>query len=785
VDFYNKVIIPYVVEVTEMVEKVIVLPEFDMSQYVTILKKEVSTIAKDVASQLMDTKVVKLVQEKVNELKSLYPTEFSLLEDVYTNVILPTSTEVLTMVNKIVAVPAFDYQKYFTVIITDVPELFNKLSQRILSTQIVNKLRAAYPTLFITTEDIFSNVIVPTMNDIVAFVKKVTTLPVDFQEYMAVTKVEVPVFVSHFMQRVLDTLLVKDLKAAFPTVFEMSEDLYTKVIFPTLGDVTVFAEKLIAFPAVDFQETFKQYWAFIKAEVPPMFNKFIQRLPETKLVQKIKTMFPMVFEVAGDFYTKIIVPTASDFATVVEKLLEIPLSDIVEAVQQCWNILKVEIPTLMGKFFGRLPETQIVMMIKEKSTVLIQLLKEKLTELKAQYPEATALIMDFYNQVAVPAYSDLAVVYGKLTKISDVYQVRDLLATEIMVFIRHLQENFSNTEIGKIVITKFMEVTEILKIVTTKFFELLDSYPEEYQTVLRIYNQISQVTSKITAITPTDILAAVKSYINDDLHITFSISAEKFTVVFPLPLSVETVHNYYQIITVNAPSFAANVVAQWVAKGLNLYKQIEAKMPVIVEYINTKAPIYLQYIKNHLDTLKVTIPQYVEQIQANLPKYLEEVQKVMLPYIQELASMVKTYFEFARNSVYGKLVEKKVGEMVKLFIAKLNEVMNLYPKEYQAIMDLLSLYMNICMDYAAWAINTVVEYPPIQKAIEYILNLTPAKAQASLVTVMEFVMSTMKQLEAKVDFLIAAIPKEIPAFFEMHLPKFIITIISAIISFLY
>lgn len=72
----------------------------------------------------------------------------------------------------------------------------------------------------------------------------------------------------------------------------------------------------------------------------------------------------------------------------------------------------------MGKFFERLPETQIVMLIKEKATVLIQLLQEKLTELKAQYPEATAFILDFYNQVAVPAYSDLAVVYGKLTKIS-------------------------------------------------------------------------------------------------------------------------------------------------------------------------------------------------------------------------------------------------------------------------------------------------------------------------------------------------------------------------------
>ena len=99
-------------------------------------------------------------------------------------------------------------------------------------------------------------------------------------------------------------------------------------------------------------------------------------------------------------------------------LINIFFADILEAGQQYLNILKVEMPTLMGKLLGRLPETKIVMFIKEKSTVLIQLLQEKLTELKAQYPEATAFILDFYTQVAVPAYSELAVVYGKLTKVS-------------------------------------------------------------------------------------------------------------------------------------------------------------------------------------------------------------------------------------------------------------------------------------------------------------------------------------------------------------------------------
>merc|ERR1711962_422007 len=757
VDFYNKVVIPYITEVTEMVEKFLVLPDFDVSQYVTIFKKEASAIVKNLYTQLMDTEVVMLMKEKFNELKSLYPTEFSLLEDVYTKVILPSSTEFFAMVNKMVAAPAFDYQQYWNIVITDVPELFNKLSQRILSTQIVNKLRAAYPGLFIITEDIYSNVIVPTVNDIVAFVKKMTSLPIDFQEYWTITKAEVPVFVTKFMQRVLDTQLFKDLKQAFPIVFEMSEDLYTKVILPTLGDALVLAEKLVDVPVVDFQETFKQYWAFIKAEVPPMFNKFVQRLPETKLVKKITTVFPMVFNVAGDFYTKVVAPTTSDFATVVEKLLEIPVSDILLAGQQYWNILKVEMPTLMGKFFGRLPETKLVILIKEKSTVLIQLLQDKLTEMKAQNPEATAFILDFYNKFAVPAYSELAVLYGKLTKVSDIYEVRDLLVTEIMVHVRHLQEKLSNTE--------------IVKMITAKFFELLEKYPNEYQAVVQFYNQISQLTV-------SDVLTAVKSYINNELHITFSVTAEKFTVVFPLPVSVQTVRNYYQIITVNVPTYVADVVAQWIAQGRDLYKQIEAKIPIIVEYINTQAPIYVEFVNNHLETLKVYINNQLETLKVTIPQY------VVVPYFQDLASTLKTNFELAKNSEFGKLVEKKVGEFVQLLITKQNEVMNLYPKEYQAIMDFVSLYMNICMDYAAWALNTIVEYPPVQKAIEYLVGPTPEKAQASLDTVMDFAMSAVTKLEAKVNDLIAAIPEDIPAFLEMHLPAFIISLMKSVIAYL-
>ena len=92
--------------------------------------------------------------------------------------------------------------------------------------------------------------------------------------------------------------------------------------------------------------------------------------------------------------------------------------DIEAAIQEYLNILKVDIPTLMGTFFARLPETQIVKLFMAKSTELIILLQEKLTVLKNQYPMLYATVIDLFNKVVVPAYSDLIVIYGKLTMIA-------------------------------------------------------------------------------------------------------------------------------------------------------------------------------------------------------------------------------------------------------------------------------------------------------------------------------------------------------------------------------
>merc|ERR1719369_1913540 len=92
-------------------------------------------------------------------------------------------------------------------------------------------------------------------------------------------------------------------------------------------------------------------------------------------------------------------------------------------------------------------------------------------------------------------------------------------------------------------------------------------------------------------------------------------------------------------------------------------------------------------------------------------------------------------------------------------------------------MNFLTLYINICIDYMTWAMNTIVEYPPVMKTITYIMSLTPAKIQEILFMFKDLAMSTLSQIEARLDELIAALPKEMPAFFKMHIPAFFISFI--------
>merc|ERR1712142_923469 len=402
-----------------------------------------------------------------------------------------------------------------------------------------------------------------------------------------------------------------------------------------------------------------------------------------------RTTYPAVFKIIEDLYNQILIPTYNDILQFIQKVAALPID-----FQIYLTTLQAEVPTLVNNFVERLSIPELVNKLKTL--------------------ELYAIALDFYTKVAVPAVSDLTMLFNKIFQITDVYQLRDFIVMDVLSFVNNLLNNISTTDL----FSKLMAV----------FDQVIAAYPDEYDMILKTYKQMTEVTVG-------NVISAINSYLFEKFGMSFSISAEKFTAVFPLPVNVATVKAYYQMITVYAPAYAIEALSQGVDQGRLVYK-------------------------------------YINDMQAVLPQYIEQAQAYVLPYVKESMAMMETSYNVVRASTYGKLAEEMVKNIIDLIFTKFNEIVELYPNEIQAVQDFVVLYVSICTDYATWIINTVFEHPIVQKILNYIATLTPEKAQADLTPVLEFVMSVLPQVQSTVNELIATLPKDIPTFVKLHIPFF-------------
>merc|ERR1712142_1282073 len=402
-----------------------------------------------------------------------------------------------------------------------------------------------------------------------------------------------------------------------------------------------------------------------------------------------RTTYPAVFKIIEDLYNQILIPTYNDILQFIQKVAALPID-----FQIYLTTLQAEVPTLVNNFVERLSIPELVNKLKTL--------------------ELYAIALDFYTKVAVPAISDLTMLFNEIIQITDVYQLRDFMVMDVLLFVNNMLKNISTTDL----FSKLMAV----------FDQVIAAYPEEYDLILKTYKQITEVTL-------SNVISAINSYLFEKFGMSFSISAEKFTAVFPLPVNVATVKAYYQIITIYAPAYAIEALSQGVDQGRLVYK-------------------------------------YINDMQAVLPQYIEQAQAYVLPYVKESMAMMETSYNVVRASTYGKLAEEMVKNIIDLIFTKFNEIVELYPNEIQAVQDFVVLYVRVCSDYATWIINTVFEHPIVQKILNYIATLTPEKAQADLTPVLEFVMSVLPQVQSTVNELIATLPKDIPTFVKLHIPFF-------------
>ncbi|CAL4060730.1 unnamed protein product, partial [Meganyctiphanes norvegica] len=217
---------------------------------VNFMKQELATLLTNFISQLRSSKALMQFQEKFSELKTLYPKECGVLEYVYTDIISPTMSDSLEIIYFILNTP--DVFQHWEIVVSDLREVSAMFTRRLLNTPLLMDLRTTYPAAFEIAEDLYNNVVLTTYNEVIQFIMKIRSLPVDFKLYWQTIQVEVPTLARQFTQRLLDTQLVKQLVSSllstFPNVYNVASSLYNGVLMPTLDDILTVLEKLISLP---------------------------------------------------------------------------------------------------------------------------------------------------------------------------------------------------------------------------------------------------------------------------------------------------------------------------------------------------------------------------------------------------------------------------------------------------------------------------------------------------------------------------------------------------------
>merc|ERR1712142_1043758 len=427
-----------------------------------------------------------------------------------------------------------------------------------------------------------------------------------------------------------------------------------------------------------------------------------------------RTTYPAVFKIIEDLYNQILIPTYNDILQFIQKVAALPID-----FQIYLTTLQAEVPTLVNNFVERLSIPELVNKLKTL--------------------ELYAIALDFYTKVAVPAVSDLTMLFNKIFQITDVYQLRDFIVMDVLSFVNNLLNNISTTDL----FSKLMAV----------FDQVIAAYPDEYDMILKTYKQMTEVTVG-------NVISAINSYLFEKFGMSFSISAEKFTAVFPLPVNVATVRAYYQMITVYAPAYAIDqgrLVYKYIeAQGRFLFKYMSNILPGIIDYIITQGPIYLQYVVDYVQMIQVGIFNLLELDDDEVEELIDMVFEPLEP--------LGPYIEQIQVIIFGS--EEEAGERLdyyadlffdNVFMPILEIVFNI-KFNIEIYMEFAHLAIEMIMDLA---INPVLEHPAIQPIYEYIVNLTPEKAQTDLAPVLDFVMSVLREVS-----------KDITTFIKLHIPFF-------------
>merc|ERR1711970_300026 len=623
-------------------------------------------------------------------------------------------------------------------VLNELPTLLNTLKIKLV--ELINKYWPVVKNWVMKMWQVLSE------GDVIAFIKN---LHIELVHCWDILKTEVPVIYNNLMATLMNTELWKVLHDLVMEIInalpiELITKYWTIVKNWVLNMWVAYEADVMAFLTTVTTELVR-YWQILKVEITIIFNNFMAALKNTELwkilngmVNEIMTRYPAVFNILADFHNKVILTTVTELEKLVSSIMALPTFSF----GGVWNILKIEVPAIIGKL-----GTQLL------NTDLVKLFVGKFQELRAYFPAVIDVIVDVWGHVIVPVYNDLVTLLTKLmkTKFTSVWEVIDLLVVETLNFSNNVVTHLMNCDVVKMIITKVKLLIETNPIIGTLYRAVADivlnvllalktdltmiwnklmaipTFKKLVDYILQIFN--TKVLD-MEAVTWESFTAGSHVFVSEVLGLTYTLSANHFTAVIPLPCSVTTLSNIWTNITAYLSAFLTHVI-----RILNF---VIETIPVALKAGWLNANAWIKFIS-------FEIPIILEFIKIETPKMING----WIPNI-------KNFFAFVKNTHTFKLVMAKADELTKM-----------YPAEWAEVKAFIESIIDNTMDRFWKFYDIVMKFPWVRAVVNYFYQII------NKIDIHATMVSSISSVSSSVSSFASSIYNDVPAFVKLHTPSFL------------
>merc|ERR1711970_953710 len=325
-----------------------------------ILKVEVPIILNNLITIVKTSEIWKILYGTVMEVINLFPVEYGILVDFF---------------NKIIALPILNIEGVWNLLITDIPVVISNLTTQLLSTDLLSvivgklqELRALFPTVEKVVVELWTHVLVPAYNDILAMIAKLSKVNLtNIREILEVLVAELTILVDHITTHLVECETVQALITKIKALIEAN---------PIIGTLYAAVTEVVLNVVMVLKDNILKLWKSLMAI--PMIEKLVNYILQI-IKKNIWNMEPITWEniiVGLDLLiTDVLGVTYTIAANHVTAVVTLPVS--VTILRSYWTsltshitVLVTDVVTIFTTVIARIPV--VVITVKKYAALTIE-----------------------------------------------------------------------------------------------------------------------------------------------------------------------------------------------------------------------------------------------------------------------------------------------------------------------------------------------------------------------------------------------------------------------------